>query len=216
MVLLGGGGLLPAVHPHFYSYLPPLSACVRVRVGELLQVTYQPHGLAPLRVIRLREAGATFLAPVVDLPAIGEAYPREKISVSLAAHRGGQSNRHVVLVAAVAVDLDCEGSFATREQVEALRSRFPQASAVWSNGVTLFYPLVTAGQVSHETAMAVWKAALPAAYQIGCEAERVSGLTYDRGCHLRSDGSPAAHAGHLFRAPIGWACRRCAVPELFL
>jgi len=203
------------VHPLFYSFLPPPTARVRVRVGELLQVTYQPHVLAAPNHIRLREAGGTFLAPVADLVAIGKAYPKEKISVSLAAHIGGQTNRHVILVVAVGIDLDCRDGFATREQVDLLRSRFPGAGLIWSNGVTLFYLLESAGQVSNETAVATWERALPAVYQIGREAERVSGLVYDLGCHLRDDANAAAHAGHLYRAPIGWASRRAAPPEFF-
>ncbi|PTY04539.1 hypothetical protein DB347_17650 [Opitutaceae bacterium EW11] len=199
----------------YYDYLPHRLAWVRVRVGNLNSVAFLPPTGVAERVVSFRRGGGTFLARVQDLEAIASRYPHEKVSVSLAAYSNGQSQDCVVLVTAVAVDLDAPGSWATREMVELLRKRFPEAALIWSNGVTLLFPLDRTPQTHRCKAVQAWHDALPAAFQVGREAERLSGLTYDVGTHFCANGSPAEHAAHLFRAPFGWADRRKAVPEFF-
>lgn len=162
------------------------SGTVRVRIGNI-------------------KGGSTSLVELADLPALLKEHELEKNSISYGFHDCGQSSEHVTKVYWVAIDLDKKPDFASRAQLELLRARFPGAVFIYSNGITLLYRL--------EGGM-TWEESLKYAYQIAREAERVTGLSYDIGTHFTKDMQPARHAGHLFRAPAGFANRRNAPVEV--
>lgn len=145
----------------------------------------------------------TRLVRVDDLAQLAAKNPKAKISISYAAMLGGENDEHVTAVTSIAIDLDIKPGHASYDQIMALRERFAGAAIVWSNGATLLYRI-------HPM---TWHQALPFAYQIAKEAEKITGLGYDIGTHFRKSGEPGKQRNHLFRFPAGWASRRNAVVE---
>lgn len=172
------------------DYLPPAGSSVRFRAE---QPSVAPCS-SPTRLVR-----------VDDLALLAAKNPKAKISVTYAAMGDGQNEEHVDDVTSIAIDLDVKPGHASRDQIMALRERFPGAAIVWSNGATLLYRI-------HPM---TWHQALPFAYQIAKEAERITGLSYDIGTHFRKSGEPGKQRNHLFRYPAGWASRRNAPVEFF-
>lgn len=152
-----------------------------------------------------RCSSPTRLVLVDQLPQLAVANPRAKISVTYAALAGGENDEHVTTVTAVAIDLDVKPGHASLDQITILRERFPGSAIVWSNGATLLYRINTM----------TWHQALPYAYQIAKEAQRITGLSYDIGTHYRKSGEPGKQRNHLFRYAGGWASRRNSVVEFF-
>ncbi|PTY03690.1 hypothetical protein DB347_20875 [Opitutaceae bacterium EW11] len=191
---------------------------MRVQIGELERVCYHPSDSSkPVTICFKQEpkrrAGGTFLCLVSDLPQLAELYPQEKITASPASYLRGKSRKQnqnsgcVLRTYLVAIDIDFEGRVATDADVTRLRERFPGAILVHSNGVTLYYEIPSAMS---------WEASIGKAYQIGREIERlIEGAAYDVGTHFCKDGRAAAHDGHLFRLPCGYASRRNAVPTWY-
>lgn len=116
----------------------------------------------------------------------------EENYISLSYLQGGQSDCHVKLIEAVCIDLDAKhqaGGVATPEQIEMVCRLVPFGIVVVANGV----------QVIFRPAHSDWAPNVADLVALGEYLEKQTGLSYDRGCHVRKDGSAAAHRNHAFR-----------------